>query len=836
MSKLLQLEFKQVRFLNKINRWAKFQVVELTIECSPLFSLESIFPHHLKGAGLIEQFFLSLFDRIGCPCHFSMTHPIERHPNLFYVLVAYDELITAEKLIQLGQDILNQPQQPSTEIEKKLQAIQAEYEDIRMGPSTHHIVQAAIQKNIPYRRIATGSLVKLGYGCKQRFIQASLIDSTSTIADAMAQDKFITKQMLKIIGIPVPAGKIVQHRTSALYDADDIGYPIVIKPIDGNQGKGVTVNIQNEAELLAAFDQAKKYSEEVLIEQYIGGDDFRLLVVGDQLVAASQRLAPSVIGDGQKTIAELIDVLNQDPKRLDGHNGILSKIEIDQVLNATLQQQKLSLESIPQHHQKVILRHNTNLSTGGTAIDVTDIVHPSIALQAIEAAKLIGIDVCGIDVVCKDITKPLSESGGAFIELNLSPGLRMHLAPSVGQPRNIGDAIIKQLTQNHDFRIPIITITGTNGKTSTTEFLSKILQDYQMNVGMTSTNGIYFNSEELYSGDCSGPWSADKILSHPEVEIAVLETARGGLLRKGLGFDEAQVAIITSIGEADHLGIDYLYTPEDILSVKKTILRSVAANGYVILNADDELVRNLNQETQAHIIYFSLDAHNPILKAHLGNQGTIIYYDEKQSAIILKNATEQHEFQIDNIAYIFNQNTLFQIQNTMCALASIWALKLPMAPLKEILMQHKDFIPGRFKIYQHQDRTIIADYAHNMNALTSIMDVVKNIPAKKRLVLTSSAGDRQDDIIVKQMQYLGEHFDHGVIYQDLCQRNRQDGEVFQLIRKGFAHSPRLKTIDEIYHEKEAIEHIISITEPGDLCLLLIDDIGNSLSNIEEILQ
>ena len=849
-TKLNQLDFKNIRFLNTINRWQNFKVIEITLECSPLFSIssdilffiEKYFPacstqiQHQQGPESIKSFFSILFQIMGCPAHDSEIHAVKNHPNYVYILIAYDELITAEKLVEFAKKCIMHPFDNHEDKLKQLLNIKDEYEDIRMGPSTQHIAQAAEKRHIPIRRIGTGSLLQLGHGYKQRRVQASLIDLTSVIADSIAQDKLLTKEMLKVIGLPVPEGKVVTHQTSALYDADAIGYPLVVKPLDGNQGKGVTVNIQSEQELIKAFQVAKQISDDVLVEQYIEGLDFRLLVVGNELVAAAQRVPPYVVGDGVLTIEQLIHHLNQDVRRLDGHNGVMSKIKIDSILLATLEQQHVNLESIPSVNQNIILRYNSNLSTGGSAIDVTDLVHPSIVRQAVDAARLIGIDVCGIDIVCKDITMPLVNGNGAFIELNLAPGLRMHIAPSVGQSRNVGDAIIQHMVKDDNLRIPVVTITGTNGKTSTSLLLSKVLQDYQKTVGVTCSNGIFLNNECLYVGDCSGPWSAERILAHPKVEVAVLETARGGILRKGLGFDQADVAIITNIGQADHLGLDYIYSAEDILDVKQTVLKTMRPESYAILNADDTLVANLAKNLSCKVIFFSTSATNPLLERHIKQQGTVIYFDENKKHIVLENQYVHHEFDVEHIEYIFNHHALFQIQNTMCVIASIFALKYPLVDLTDKLKHHKDVSPGRFKCYQYSDRTIIADYAHNIDALESILFTIEKIPAKRRLILTSSAGDRQDEIILEQMRLLAEHFDHGVIYQDLCQRNRKDGEVIELIRQGFSKGKRMTNIDEVYHEQKAIEHIILISQPGDLCLLLIDDVDNSLRNIDNFVQ
>ncbi|NBX85029.1 MAG: cyanophycin synthetase [Gammaproteobacteria bacterium] len=852
------MNIKKIKFLNQINRWKNKKIIEILVESFDLSTpnLESLtlfLENNYPFSSLIFQekteygvvclyakFILKLQQILGCKVDYRECKKIESQDNLYYILVEYEEKDVAIQIIDMAFNLLmNFKKDLNKDYHQKIYQLTQHYEDVRMGPSTQHIVDAAVRQNIPYKRLTTGSLIQFGHGLKQRRIQAGLTDNTSSISDGIAQDKWLTKNLLKSVGIPVAEGVVVHTIEEALREAEDIGYPVVIKPLDGNQGKGVTVNIIGEEQFREAFAHAQKYGDEILLEEYIPGDDYRLLVVGNRLIAAAQRVPPMVMGDGQHTIQALIDQVNQDPLRLNNHNGFLTKITVDQVVIGFLKQQNLSIDSIPAAGQKVFLRLNANLSTGGYAIDVTDKVHVSIQEQAIRAAQMIGIDICGVDLVCKDITKPLKDHNGFFIEMNLAPGLRMHIAPSYGEPRDVGKAIIEHMFKQDDARIPIIAVTGNNGKTTTSRLIAFLLEKMDFNVGLTCTDGIYFNGRKIIDGDCSGPWSAESILMHPEVSACVLETARGGILRQGLGYDVADIAVVTNIGEADHLGLDFIENAQDIASVKQTVVRSVSPKGTVILNADDPLVVAMATYTEASCIYFSYEENHPILDAHFNAGGTVIFYNESVKAIQLKNHELEHHFDVQTMGVTEGGLLKFQIQNVMATIGVMYALKMSMDLTQKFCEQFKNtpkMTPGRFNLFKSGTNTIIADYAHNIDALAAIIETIEKFPAKKRLVLTSSAGDRSDQVILRQMKMLGDVFDEGIVYQDLCQRNRKDGEVVSLIQQGLKNGRRMKKIDCILNEMAAISFAIDQLDEDCLCLLLIDDVENALQHIQHSLE
>jgi cyanophycin synthetase len=485
------------------------------------------------------------------------------------------------------------------------------YEDCKLGPSTGSIVNAALRRGIPIRRLTQGSLVQLGWGSKARRIQAAETDTTCAISEEIAQDKDLTKTILSAAGIPTPRGKLVKTFEEALEAFRELtkatNKGVVIKPSDGNQGKGVTVNIVDEEHLRVAFDAAKKYGSGVpIVEEFIPGHDYRFLVVGDKLVAAARREPPSVVGDGVHTIAQLVEIENRNPLRGEGHGSALSKLRLDEIAIARIKKQGFTAESVPEQGVRVVLRNNANLSTGGSATDVTDNVHPAMAEMVIQAAQQIGIEVCGVDVVCERVDESLESQGGGIVELNAAPGLRMHLEPSIGKGRDVGAAVIDLMfKKDENGRIPVVAVTGTNGKTTTVRLIEQILRYHNLRVGFTGTEGVVVNGHLIDTGDCSGPKSAHKVLVHPEADAAVLECARGGMLREGLGFDMCDVGIVTNIGEGDHLGLNFIDSVEDLALLKSVLVQNVAPNGLAVLNADDRHAANMAKLTPGRVLFFT---------------------------------------------------------------------------------------------------------------------------------------------------------------------------------------------------------------------------------------
>jgi cyanophycin synthetase len=612
--------------------------------------------------------------------------------------------------------------------------------------------------------------------------------------------------------------------------ACEIGLPVVLKPQDGNQGKGVTVNITDRAQLDRAFAAAVEIGE-VLVEKYLPGSDFRLLVVGDRLVAAARRDPPHVIGDGEHTVRELVEIVNADPRRGTGHATSLTKIRFDDIAIARLALQDLLPESVPEKGRRVILRNNANLSTGGTATDVTDDVHPEVAARAVGAAQMVGLHVCGVDVVCESVLRPLEEQDGGIVEVNAAPGLRMHLSPSYGKGRAVGEAVIDSMyAPGDDGRIPVVAVTGTNGKTTTARLITHLFASSGLRVGMTNTDGVYVNGRQIDSGDCSGPRSARNVLMHPDVDAAVFETARGGVLREGLGFDRCQVAVVTNIGAGDHLGLNYITTVEDLAVLKRVIVQNVAATGYAVLNAADPIVAGMAAVCPGQVIFFAADRQHPVMATHRA-QGRRCVYVEGDHLVAAEGARREllplREIPITRGGLIG-----FQVENVMASVAAGWGAGLDWDSIRRALSSFasdSDNAPGRFNVMDYRGATVIADYGHNPDAMRALVSAVDALPAQRRSVVISGAGDRRDQDIREQTQILGAAFDDVILYQDACQRGRADGEVVALLREGLQGAARTKQVDEIRGEFVAIDLALERLQPGDLCLILVDQVEEALA-------
>ena len=625
------MKLTRIRALRGPNLWSKRTAIEAIVTCDeaercidllPAFEarLRARFPEigplqplgQCRGgsvAHVLAAAALALQAQAGCPVSFSRTTQTTES-GVYQVVVEYTEEAVGRFALELAEALCRSAlDDTGFDLADALARLREMDEDLRLGPSTGAIVQAAVARGIPYRRLTDGSLVQFGWGSRQRRIQAAEVDATSAIAESIAQDKDLTKKLLHSAGVPVPLGRPVTDLEDAWAAAQDIGLPVVVKPQDGNQGKGVTVGIVDRAHFDIAYTEAARYGA-VMVERYLPGHDFRLLVVGNQLVAAARRDPPLVIGDGQHTVRELVAEVNKDPRRGEGHGTSLTKIRIDAIAEARLAAQNLTPDSVPIPGQRVILRNNANLSTGGTATDVTDSVHPEVAARAIEAAQTVGLDICGVDVVCETVIKPLEEQNGGIVEVNAAPGLRMHVSPSFGKGRDVGKAVIDHMyPDGGNGRVPVIAVTGTNGKTTTVRLTAHLLKSQGLRVGMTNTDGVYVNGRQIDSGDCSGPRSARNVLAHPDVDAAVLETARGGLLREGLAFDQCDVAIVTNLGGGDHLGLNYITTLEDLKVLKRVIVLNVAPTGTAaptvfksdILRADPRPRLAVGDHIQVHL-------------------------------------------------------------------------------------------------------------------------------------------------------------------------------------------------------------------------------------------
>jgi cyanophycin synthetase len=676
-------------------------------------------------------------------------------------------------------------------------------------------------------------MVQFGWGSKQRRIQAAETDLTSAISESIAQDKDLTKMLLDAAGVPVPMGRSVTTAEEAWAAAEELGGPVVVKPRDGSQGRGVAVNIESRERVIQAFEVAEEISSEVIVERYIPGHDFRLLVVGGALVAASRRDPPQVTGDGVQTIRQLVDQVNADPLRGDGHATSLTKIRFDDIALATLKKQGFEADSVPPSGTLIFLRNNANLSTGGSATDVTDEVHPEMAARAVSAARMIGLDICGVDVVAESVLYPLEDQNGGVVEVNAAPGLRMHLNPSFGKGRAVGEAIIANMyADGDDGRIPVVAVAGTNGKTTTVRLTAHILGVAGNRVGMTNSDGVYIDNLRIDTGDCSGPRSARSVLMHPDVDAAVFETARGGILREGLAFDRCNVAIVTNIGMGDHLGLGYISTVEDLAVVKRVIVQHVHPSGTAVLNAADPIVAEMAASCPGSITYFAEDRNHPVLATHRAQGLRCVYRDG--DSIVTAQGGEETRYPLAAIPLTRNGTITFQVENAMASIAAAWALGLDTDIIRRGLasfVNDAQTAPGRFNVFDYRGATVIADYGHNPDAILALVRAVDAMPAKRRSVVISGAGDRRDEDIRMQTEILGEAFDDVLLYQDQCQRGRADGEVLALLQQGLANATRSKHVEEIHGEFLAIDTALARLGAGDLCLILVDQVEEALDHI-----
>jgi cyanophycin synthetase len=848
------MEVSRIRALRGPNLWSRHTAIEAIVHCVPAEQglnaqhpieqqLRRIFPEvgpfdgHRPGeqvtmAHALEKVTLDLQTQAGCPVSFSRTTPTQE-PGVYQVVVQYTEEAVGRLALELAVQLCHAAiARVGFDLEAAIAQLHELDEDVRLGPSTGSIVDAAVARGVPIRRLTDGSLVQFGWGAKQRRIQAAEIDTTSAIAESIAQDKDLTKSLLHAAGVPVPMGRPAFSVEEAWTVATDVGLPVVVKPQDGNQGKGVSVNITDRAAFDKAYATAARYGT-VMVEKFLPGHDYRLLVVGNKLVAAARREPPLVVGDGKHTVRQLVDLVNADPRRGTGHSTSLTKIRFDDIAIGRLHEQNLEPESVPEKGRRVILRNNANLSTGGTATDVTDDVHPEVSARVIEAAQMVGLDICGVDVVCESVMRPLEEQNGGIVEVNAAPGLRMHISPSYGKGRDVGKAVIDHMYPNGDNgRVPVIAVTGTNGKTTTVRLTAHLLRAQGLRVGMTNTDGVYVNGRQTDSGDCSGPRSARNVLMHPDVDAAVFETARGGLLREGLAFDRCKVAIVTNMGAGDHLGLNYITTLEDLSVLKRVIVLNVEPGGTAVLNAADPAVVPMAHHCPGDVTFFALDGNQPVLAAHRAQGKRVVFTED--GAIVAQKGKQIFRIPLANVPLTRQGQIGFQTENVMAAVAAAWAVNVPWDAIAQGLatfISDIQGVPGRFNVFDYKGATLIADYGHNPDAIQALVQAVDNMPAKKRVVVISGAGDRRDQDIRDQTEILGAAFDDVLLYQDACQRGRADGEVLKLLREGLQGAKRTSHVEDIQGEFNAIDKALARLSDGDLCLILIDQVEEALAYI-----
>lgn len=709
-------------------------------------------------------------------------------------------------------------------------------EEVRFGPSTASIVEEAASRGIPYIRLNDQSLVQLGYGIYQKRIQATTTAQTSMIAVDIAGNKHATKTLLGDMGVPVPKGYRIREIDELEDVLERVGFPAVIKPLDGNHGKGATVGIKSLEEARIAWERAKEYSRWVIVEQQLQGSDFRALVVNNRLIAVAERVPANITGDGRHTIRELIEITNQDPRRGYGHENVLTQIDIDGQTMRLITNAGYELDSVLPEGERLFLKTTANISTGGTAIDVTDEVHPKNVFLFERIAKIIGLDVAGIDIIAPNVSEPLKENGGGIIEVNAAPGFRMHLSPSEGIGRNVAEHVVDMLfPPGTPSRIPIFAITGTNGKTTTTRLIAHILRNSGRAVGFTTTDGTYIGNEQILTGDNTGPVSAQLVLKDPTVEVAVLETARGGIIRSGLGFDYCDVGVVLNVA-ADHLGLKDVNTLEDLARVKSVVPRAVGKRGYAVLNAEDELVYQMKELVSGTVVCFSLDENNPNI-VRRAERGRISCVYENGYITILKGKWKVRIEKVVNIPLTYGGKAEFMIQNVLAATLACFVHGVSIEDIRVGLTTFNAGLaqtPGRLNFIDVGQATVLMDYAHNPAGFRSLVRFISKLPHKYRTVILTVPGDRRDEDIREMGQIAGEAFDRIVIRSGHYLRGRSADEVARLLGEGIAGSGRNPQVRVIPDGREAFRHSIKYARKGELIVTLADIVPNDISFVQEI--
>ena len=707
-------------------------------------------------------------------------------------------------------------------------------EDVRLGPSTGSIIEEAEARGIPWIRLNKYSLCQLGYGANQKRIQATVTSETSSIGVEIACNKEDTKFLLEQAQVPVPRGEIIRRESSLEEACRYVGYPLVVKPVDGNHGRGITVNINNYEDALVAFHAAKNVSSAVIIEKYITGHDYRLLVINNVLVAAALRTPANVVGDGVSTVQQLIDKVNSDPRRGFGHENVLTKITTNDLTLSLIAAKGYSLDTVIAKDEILILKDTANLSTGGTAEDVTDFVHPANISMVERISRIIDLDICGVDIMTSDISQPLSDTGGAVLEVNAGPGFRMHLAPTKGLPRNVAANVIDKLfPQGSNFKIPIVAVSGTNGKTTTTRLVAHIMKMKGYRVGYTTTDGVYIQNRLLMAGDCTGPASAEFVLKDPTVNFAVLECARGGLLRAGLGFKNCDISIVTNVA-ADHLGLKGIHTIEQLAKVKAVVPETVLPNGYAILNADDDLVYEMRRNLSCNVALFSLDEENPRIKA-LQRIGGITAVYENGYITICRGEWKMRVMKAEDIPLTYGGKAQFMIQNVLPAALAANIQGVSMEDLRaglESFIPSPSQTPGRLNLFEFKDFTVLLDYAHNPAGMRALKQFVDTIEATVKVGIIAGIGDRRVEDNNEMGSIAAEMFDEIIIRQDKRLRGKTEEELIKMLDDGIKMFDPTKKTTIIPSEKEAITFAVKNAVKGSLIVLSSDVIPEALDLVK----
>ena len=787
---------------------------------------------------VIEHIALELQTLAGMECGYGRTRGTGAK-GIYNVVFNYMEeavgLYAAKTAVKIAEHLIKGE---AYDIDADIKSMRELRESVRFGPSTGSIVDEAIARDIPFIRINSESLVQLGYGKNQVRFRATMTDRTSSIAVDLASNKDETKRMLKDAAIPVAKGVCISNPDDLEDAVKSVGFPLVFKPLDGNHGKGASIGVKTLEEAVEAFAHAKKYSRKIIIEKFITGYDFRVLVINNRFIAAALREPAHVIGDGKSTIQQLIDKENLDPRRGYGHENVLTEISVDRETLEQLAKKNYNIETVLKKDEHCYLKGTANLSTGGTSTDITDIVHPHNIFICERISRVIGLDICGIDIMASNLSEPLEVTGGVVLEVNAAPGFRMHLAPAKGLPRNVAAPVIDMLyPTGKSCRIPIIAITGTNGKTTTTRLIAHIVKNNGFKVGFTTSDGIYVGNSMLTKGDTTGPVSAEFILKDPTVEFAVLETARGGILRSGLGFSRCDVAVVTNIQE-DHMGLSDINTLKDMARVKGVVAESVKRDGYVVLNADNEYCAGISKEVSCNVAYFSMNENNPVIVDHCKKGGIAAIYEN--GFITIKKGDWKFRVQkVANVPLTFGGRVSFMIQNVLAATLATYVYGFAtedIATSLETFIPSAAQTPGRMNIFDFKEYKVMIDFAHNADGFRGIKEFLSTIESTSKIGIITGTGDRRDDDIRDMGRISAEMFDHIIIRQDKFLRGRQAEEIVKLLVEGIQQVNPMTSYEYVPKEIEALNHAFSIAKPGSFIVALSDVIDNAIEVVHSYLD
>ena len=787
---------------------------------------------------VIEHIALEIQSLAGMECGFGRTRGTGKE-GVYNVVFSYMEesvgLYAAKASVAIAHALV---QSDSYDLETDILTMRKMRDQERLGPSTASIVDEAVARNIPFIRLNKQSLIQLGYGKNQVRFRATMTDRTSSIAVDLASNKDETKRMLQEAAIPVAKGMCIMNEEQIKDVIEKVDFPLVFKPLDGNHGKGASINVKTMEEAIDAFHHAKKYSRKVIVEKFITGFDFRILIINHRFIAAALREPAHVIGDGASNIQQLIDLENKNPLRGYGHENVLTEISVDKETFDQLAKCNYTLDTILKKGEQCYLKGTANLSTGGTSTDVTDIMHPTNIFTCERISRIIGLDICGIDIMAKNLSEPLQTSGGVVLEVNAAPGFRMHLAPAKGLPRNVAAPVIDMLyPPGKSCRIPIIAVTGTNGKTTTTRLIAHIVKNNGYRVGFTTSDGIYVQNSMLTKGDTTGPISAEFILKDPTVEFAVLETARGGILRSGLGFGKCDVAVVTNIQE-DHMGLSDINTLKDMANVKGVVVKSVKRDGYAILNADNAYCVGIAKTVDCNIAYFSLNEDNLIIKEHCKKGGIAAIY-ENGFITIKKGDWKFRVDKVTNIPLTFGGRVTFMISNVLAATLATYSYGFTIEDIKlnlETFIPSAAQTPGRMNIFDFKEYKVLIDCAHNADGFRGIKEFLATTESPYKIGIITGTGDRRDEDIRDMGRISAQMFDHIIIRQDKFLRGRQADDIVKLLVEGIQQSNPKQSYEYIPKEVEALKHALSLAKPGTFITALSDVIDNAIDVVQTYLD